>query len=269
MIIGNIKNPYINNISNQQLKKVVSNKNIISNTKNSSSEEIMKQKIRNMNTQLALSQNSEQQIEIGMSTLQEKEVGLDNIKDIGNQLKELSKQYTSSDLSENDKSKIEKQAEELLNNLGSLMNQKEENNVLGDKTIKLTGSDDKTSVILSKSLNITLDFGKLDDTKPDNTDKTNNDNHFSNNVSVTTLLKNPSIIEERILNPVQKSIEKVDDAKSIVYSNFIKEYSSATSSIDGLFKIGGISAYAKDSKMLQQESIYIRMSALYSHPLNK
>ena len=100
MIIGNIKNPYINNISNQQLKKVVSNKNIISNTKNSSSEEIMKQKIRNMNTQLALSQNSEQQIEIGMSTLQEKEVGLDNIKDIGNQLKELSKQYTSSDLSE-------------------------------------------------------------------------------------------------------------------------------------------------------------------------
>ncbi|MBX4264937.1 hypothetical protein [Clostridium estertheticum] len=269
MIIGNIKNPYINNISNQQLQKVVSNKNIITNNKNLSSEEIMKQKIRNMNTQFALSQNSEQQIEIGMSTLQEKEVGLDNIKDIGNQLKELSKQYASSDLSENDKSKIEKQAEELLNNLGSLMNQKEENNVLGDKTITLTGSDGKTSVILSKSLNITLDFGKLDDTKPNNTDKTNNNKHFSNNVSVSTLLKNPSIIEERILNPVQKSIEKVDDAKSIAYSNFIKEYSSAKSTIDDLFKIGGISAYTKDKKMLQQESIYIRISALYSHPLNK
>ncbi|NNU75257.1 hypothetical protein [Clostridium estertheticum] len=269
MIIRNVKNPYINNISNQQLQKVVSNKNIITNNKNLSSEEIMKQKIRNMNTQLTLSQNSEQQIEIGMSTLQEKEVGLDNIKDIGNQLKELSKQYASSDLSENDKSKIEKQAEELLNNLGSLMNQKEENNVLGDKTITLTGSDGKTSVILSKSLNITLDFGKLDDTKPNNTDKTNNDKHLSNNVSVSTLLKNPSIIEERILNPVQKSIEKVDDAKSIAYNNFIKEYSSAKSSIDGLFKIGGINAYTKDSKMLQQESIYIRMSALYAHPLNK
>ncbi|MCB2358125.1 hypothetical protein [Clostridium estertheticum] len=269
MIIGNVKNPYINNINNQQLQKVVSNKNIITNNKNSSSEEIMKQKIRNMNTQLTLSQNSEEQIESRMSTLQEKEVGLDSIKDIGNQLKELSKQYASSDLSENDKSKIEKQAAELLNNLGSLMNQKEENNVLGDKTIQLTGSDGKTSVILSKSLNITLDFGKLDDTKPNNTDKTNNDKHFSSNVSVATLLKNPSIIEERILNPVQKSIEKVDDAKSIIYNNFIKEYSSAKGSIDGLFKIGGINAYTKDSKMLQQESIYIRMSALYSHPLNK
>ncbi|MBU3179245.1 hypothetical protein KPL47_23410 [Clostridium estertheticum] len=56
MIIGNVKNPYVNNISNQQLQKVVSNNNIITNAKNLSSEEIMKQKIRNMNSQFALSQ---------------------------------------------------------------------------------------------------------------------------------------------------------------------------------------------------------------------
>ena len=264
MIIGNIKNPYINSSSNQQLRKVLNNNNIITNTKKSSSEEIMKLKIRNMNDQLSLSQNSEQQIESGMSILQEKGVGLNNIKDIGNQLKELSNQYGNPDLSENDKSKIKKQAEKLLDNLGSLMNQKEENNIVGDKTIQLNGSDGKTSVIFSKGLNITLDFGKLDNTKPSNTCETDNDKHFSSNVSVNTLLENPSIIEERILNPVQKTIEKVDDAKSIVYGDFIKEYSLATSSIDGLFKIGGISAYTKDLKMLQQKSMHIRMSALYS-----
>lgn len=114
------------------------------------------------------------------------------------------------------------------------MNQKEENNIVGDKTIQLNGADGKTRVILSKSLNITLDFGKLDDAKPSNKGESDNDKHFSSNVNADTLLGNPSIIGERILNPVQKTIEKVDGAKSIVYGNFMKEYSSATSSIDGL-----------------------------------
>ena len=269
MIIGNIKNPYKNNSINQHLQKVLNNNNIINNIKKSSFEESMKQKIRNMNDQLALSQNSEQQIESGMSILQEKEVGLDNIKDIGNQLKELSKQYANSDLSENDKSKIEKQTGELLNNLGSLMNQNEENNTVGDKIIQLNRSDGKTSVILSKGFNITLDFGKLCDTKPSSTDETDNDMHFSSKISIDDLLENSSIIEERILNPVQKAIEKVDASKSIVYGDFMKEYSSATSLIDVLSKIGGISAYTKDSKMLQQKSMYITISALYSQPLNK
>ena len=117
MIIGNFNNPYINNSSNQQLQKVLNNKNSITNSKKISSDELIKQKIRNMNDQLTVSQNSEQQIESGMSILQKKEVGLDDIKNIGNQLKELSKQYTNYDLSEDEKSKIEKQAGKLLNNL--------------------------------------------------------------------------------------------------------------------------------------------------------
>ena len=269
MIIGNIKNPYINNSNNQQLKKLLNNNNIIINSKKLSSEEIMKQKIRDMNNQLSLSQNLEQQTESGMSTLKEKEIGLDNIKDIGNKLKELSKQYTHFDLSEDDKSKIEKQTGELLNSLGSIINQNAENNIVGEKTIQLNDTDGKSNIILSKGFNITLDFGKPHDIKPSNTVKPDNDNHFLSNVTVSDLLENPSIIEERILNPVQMAIEKVDSSKSIIYSKFIKEYSLSTSSIDGLFKLGGISSYIKDSKMLQQQSLYIRMSELYSHPLNK
>ncbi|MGV8981458.1 hypothetical protein [Clostridium sp.] len=265
MIIGNIKNPYININNNQQLQKVLNNNNIFTSNKKLSSEELIKQKIRNMNTQLTLSQNSEQQIQSGMSILQEKEVGLNNIKDIGDQLRELSNQYAKSDLSENDKSQIEKQARELLSNLGSLMNQNEEKNIVGNKTIQISDSDGKTRIILSKGIDITLDSGKADHIKPNNTDKTDDSKHFSINVSVESLLKNPSIIEERILNPVQKAIGKIDDAKSIVYGDFIKEYTLATSSIDGLFKIGGISAYTNDSKMLQQKSLSITIFALYSN----
>ncbi len=263
MIIGNITNPYINNSKNQQLQKVLNN-NIITNNKNAILDEPMKQKIRNMNSQLSRSNNSEQQSQSGMSILQEKKVGLDNIQDIGDQLKELSKQYANSDASENDKSEIEKKAEELLNNLGSLMNQNKENNIVGDKIIERKNSDGKTGIILSKGIDITLDYGKLDATKPNNTDKVDS-KHFSSNVSVDTLLKNPSIIEERILNPVQNAIEKVDASKSIVYGDFMKEYSLATDSINGLFKIGGISPYTKDSKMLNQKLMYISISALYSN----
>jgi len=264
MIIENITNPCINNNKNQQLQKVLNN-NIITKNKNASLDEFMKQKIKNMNSQLSRSKNSEQQSQSGMSILQEKKVGLDNIKDISNQLKELSKQYANSDPNKNDKSEIEKKAEELLNNLGSLINQNEENNIVGDKIIQRKSSDGKSSVILSKGLDITLDFGKLDNTKPITI---SDDNHFSSNVSVETLLKNPSIIEERILNPVQKSIEKIGDAKSIVYGDFMEEYSLATSSIDGLFKIGGISPYTKDKKMLQQTSMYIAISVLYFNSLD-
>jgi|GEM_PF-4327435 len=264
MIIGNITNSCVNNSKNQQLQKELNN-NVITKNKNASLDDLMKQKIRNMNSQLARSKNSEQQSQSGMSILQEKKVGLDNIKDISDQLKELSKQYANSDTSENDKSEIEKKAEELLKNLGSLMNQNEENNIVGDKIIQRKSSDGKSSVILSKGLDITLDSGKLDNTKPSNI---SDDKHFSSNVSVETLLKNPSIIEDRILNPVQKAIEKIGDAKSIVYGDFMKEYSLATSSIDGLFKIGGISPYTKDLKMLQQTSMYIAISALYSNSLD-
>lgn len=265
MIIGNITNPCINDSKNKQLQKALNN-NIITKNKNVSLDELMKQKIRNMNSQLARSKNSEQQSQSGMSILQEKKVGLDNIKDISDQLKELSKQYVNSDLSKNDKSEIKKKAEKLLNKMGSIMNQNEENNIVGDKIIQRKSSDGKSNVILSKGLDIILDSGKLDNAKPSNI---SDDKHFSSNVSVENLLKNPSIIEERILNPVQKAIEKIGDAKSVLYGDFMKEYTLATSSIDGLFKIGGISSYTKDKKMLQQTSMYIDISALYSHPLNK
>lgn len=274
MIIGNVnsyaKNPYINNSNYKQLQKILNSNNKIATLEkkeaNKNPEDLIKQKVKSMNTLLMVIQNSQQQIQSGMSILQEKKIGLDNINDIGDQLKELAKLYKKSDLSESDKSEIEKKAGDLLNNLGNIMNKNktQKNNIVGDKIIQLSGSDGNTSTIISEGINIDLDFGKLVDTKVSSTGEKDDDKHFSSNVSIKTLLENPSIIDERISKPVQKSIEKVDSSKSILYSNFMKEYISATSSIDELFKKGGISAYAKDVKILQQKSMYIAVSVLYS-----
>ncbi|SFC97547.1 hypothetical protein [Clostridium uliginosum] len=111
MIIENrnsyLKNPYINNSNYTQLKKVLNNKNKIATAEkksvNLSPEDLIKKKIKALNNQLNYIENSEQQLQIGMSVLHQKETGLNNITDIGNQLTELSSQYKKSDLSEKDK----------------------------------------------------------------------------------------------------------------------------------------------------------------------
>jgi len=274
MIIGNVnsysKNPYINNSNYKQLQKVLnSNYKIATLEKkeaNKNPEDLIKQKVKSMNTLLMVIQNSQQQIQSGMSILQEKKVGLDKINDISDQLKELAKIYKKSDLSKSDKLEIEKKAGDLLNNLGNIMNQNktEKNNIVGDKIIQLNGSDGNTSTIKSEGVNIELDFGKLVDVKVSSIIEKDDDKHFFSNVNIKTLLENPSIIDERISKPVQDNIEKVNSSKSILYNNFMKEYTSATSSIDELFKICGISAYAKDIKILQQKSMYVSVCASYS-----
>jgi vacuolar-type H+-ATPase subunit I/STV1 len=266
MIIRNTnfysRNSFINNINSNQSKNNSQIANVVKKNVNQSPKDITDQKIKIMNAQLTNVENSEHQLKNGMSVLKEKELGLNKISDIGNQLKELSKQYKNSYSTEIDKSKIEDKAKDLLNNLEDLMNKNktEENNIVGDKLLKLTDSEGNTNIIFSKGIDITLDFDKVNNT---NITTTKDVNHFSSNVSVKTLLENPSIIEKRILNPVQTATKDINESKSIVYSSFIKEYSSAKDSIDELFKIGGMSKYIKDKKMNQQKSMYDEISKLY------
>ena len=213
MIIGNrnsyLKNPYVNNNNYTQQNKVLNNNNKIATAEKKSvslsPDIITKKKIKALKNQLNDIETSEQQLQSGMSTLHQKETGLNNITDIGNQLTELSKQYKKSDLSEKDKLEIEKKADELINNLGRLMNDNktEENNIVGNKKIQLNSSDGKSTTILSKGIDITLDLDKVDKTKLNNP---KDDKHFSSNVSVKTLLENHSIIQERMLNPVQSDV---------------------------------------------------------------
>lgn len=252
MIIGNtnsyLKNLYVHSSNNKFA--TIENKKVNTNPKDD-----INQQIKRIKTQLSIVQNSEEEIQSRMLVLQEKKTGLNNINDIGNQLKDLAEKYKKSDLNENDKYNIEKKASDLLKNLDSIINT--DNSSVGDKIIKLTGSDGKSNIIYSKGIDITLDSGKIDDTKPINA---KDYKHFSSNVDIKTLLKDSSIIEERISKPVQTIISSVHDSQSIVYNSFMKEYLSATDSIDKLFNMGGISAYERDLKMFNQTSMYISMS---------
>lgn len=234
-------------------------------------DELMKQKITNMKMQLAISQDSEQNIQNGMSILQEKETSLSAIQEVGNELRELSEQYKNPNLNDKDKGDIEKQAEKLLNGLANLMNKsKEQNNAIADSVIPIKDSDGKYDIILSSSFNITLDTGSVDNDQLKEKDEKNmfNNKHFESKISVKTLLKKTSIIEERILKPVQKAIKDVNDKKNHVYTKFMDEYSESIISINKLFNLGGISEYEKDAKLQMQQSIYDNAYALEFQSLN-
>lgn len=270
MIIGNVnlylKNQDMNNSNYKQTQKVINSNNKISNIdkKNSTPhlDKLMMKKITNLKQELRDINNSEDEFRNGMSVLKDKEKGLNEISDTGNKLKELAKQYNKDGLSEDDKREIEKQANELLDNLGKLMNKsiQEESSSVGDKAIKMTDSDGKTSFILSRGIDITLEFKKADDTK---SVKKEDNKHFSNKVSTKALLENPSIIDECMLKPVENVVKEVKDSKSDIYHKFRRENDLATESIEKLFKVGGIDADQKEGMLKQQQKLYFEVSAMY------
>lgn len=259
-----------NNVNKQQSLKVLNSNKIATISKtdicHQKSTDFMKQKMKHLIDKLRISQSSEFQAQRGMSFLQQKDICLDKVRGAGDKLKELSEQYKSSDLSEEDKVKLEKQAEKLLKGIDNLMNNNNSvyHGTIDYKSIPITSSDVETSIVLSKSFNITLEPGKLDDPKLSNAEKIDipSDKHFKSNVSTKVLLDNTSIIEERILKPVEKAIEDVDSAKSEIYHKFTDAYGSATDSIKELFKSGEISIYKSNQEMKFQQSLYSAISSL-------
>lgn len=215
---------------------------------------------------LDISEKSELDTQTGMSFLCEKKTCLDTIDTIGCKLKELSKQYTDSSSTQEDKNKIKAQAEKLLNHLDKLMNSNKSGNdsTIDCKTIPIQDTNGKTSILLSKPIYITLESTQLDSNNLNNTSNKNswNDEHFKNKLDTKFLLENTSIIDEKILKPIEKAIEDVDNDKSQLYHTFLDAHSSATSAINRLFELGNMSLYKRNSNMKFQQSLYDSISSL-------
>lgn len=286
MIIKNIHSYTQNNISllkgssnilnAQHSSKSINNNKLFTpnkiNTNSQNQKDVINKKIELLLYKLRASQLSESEAQSGMFFLQQKEICLEKIHGAGNELNELSKQYKNSNLTKEDKEKIEKQAEKLLKGIDKLMNNKKsgDNDLMDCKSISIKDSNGQTNIILSESFNITLEPVKLEDVKLSCTDKVDilDDTHFKSKVSTKTLLENTSIIEEKLLKPVQKAIEDVDSAKSDIFDKFTCAYSSATASINELFESGKLSEYIKIQQLDIQKSLYFCISSLRAQSLN-
>jgi BMFP domain-containing protein YqiC len=260
--VNNIHNKNILNTNNSSIGSKKDNEIPHSNNVNKTITPEMKRLIQ----KLDLSEKSEMDTQTGMSFLNQKKTCLNTIDTIGCKLKELSKQYTDSSSTEEDKNKIEEQAEKLLNHLDKLMNSNisENDSTIDCKTIPIQDTTGKTSILLSKPIYITLEATESNSNNMNNKsekDSSNND-HFKNKLSTKSLLENASIIDEKILNPIQKAIEDVDKDKSQLYHTFLDAHSSATSTINRLFELGNMSLFKRNSNLKFQQSLYDSVSSL-------
>jgi hypothetical protein len=223
-------------------------------------------KIKLLTDELHISVEGETQVQSGMSFLQEKDTCLCTIKAAGEKLEELSKQYKSSTLSEEDKLKIEGQAEKILKGINHLMDQNssKSNSTIDFKTISVTDSKGNVSTVSSESFSLTLEPENLKDTNLSDTTEKNafSSSHFKNNISTKTLLENTSIIEDQLLTPTKKAIEDVHTAKSTIYHTFVDDYGTAKFSIKKLHDLGQIDDFIAQLKLKFQDSLCSSISAL-------
>lgn len=207
--------------------------NVINNSANKL-DETLKKKIEVISQQLRFTVSSQEHIQDEMSYLQKKELDLNNIKEIGLEIKNLSEEYKDSKLSDEEKDKIKNRTSDLLKELESIVKVSKFKgySTMSEKVIKL----DNDTVITSSSFKISLSF--------ENDENLLNKN-FENKLSVEDIFEKPLIIEEKIINPANKALDEVVDDKSGVYNKFLGERSKAMNYIEDLFNIGGISERMK------------------------
>lgn len=263
-----------NNPNNQQLQKILSGNNEIPTIekRNNNIQPTQDQKMEQLKMQLNAGQAIETSLQNGMSSLQEKDIGLDKIKSAGERLKELSNLYKDSKISEEDKKEVFKEAEALVKGIENLMNNTKpgETNVVGNSDIAIQRADGGIGILSTKGLEISLDFGKLeeDDLNGLPTMKVGEDKPFESRVSIEALLKSPSIIDERLLKPVNDVMQDVGKAKDYVFSRFVEQFSLVENSIDKLFESGGISEFSKNLKKLNHQMVYDAISSMRSQSSN-
>lgn len=263
-----------NNPNNQQLQKILSGNNEIPTIekRNNNIQPTQDKKMEQLKMQLNAGQAIETSLQNGMSSLQEKDIGLDKIKSAGERLKELSNLYKDSKISEEDKKEVFKEAEALVKGIENLMNNTKpgETNVVGNSDIAIQRADGGMGILSTKGLEISLDFGKLeeDDLNGLAKMKVGEDKPFESRVSIEALLKSPSIIDERLLKPVNDVMQDVGKAKDYVFSRFVEQFSLVENSIDKLFESGGISEFSKNLKKLNHQMVYDAISSMRSQSSN-
>lgn len=225
------------------IKNISSLTNVMNNSVHKL-DETLKKKVEFMSQQLRFTISTQEKIQDEMSYLQQKEVDLNSIKKIGLEIKKLSEDYKDFKLSDEEKDKVKSRTSDLLKEVESIVNVSKFKgySTMSEKVIKL-GED---TVVTSSSFKIILSFEKEENLPNKN---------FENKLRVEDILEKPFVIEEKIINPVNKALDEVNDNKSRVYNKFLGEHSKAMNYIEDLFNIGGISGYMKDIYEKSQNSL--------------
>lgn len=197
-----LKSSFLTSYRNQN-KKLSSIGNTALNAQTSMSDTL---KIHQLKIQLSQAQTAEGHIQEGVSFLQEKNKAVNSLKDMSQELKKLSAKYNSDGITDADKQAIEKQANEIINNMNSILN-----STFGDKSvfqkqqISVETSHGSNIIINLKSFDISIDSDINKDNKKDNSKGF----HIEGKLNIENILEDTNRIENNLIKPLDKYSDNI------------------------------------------------------------
>lgn len=211
------------------------------------------------------SQLAESKLQNAMSYLLKREKHLDYIVEISNELKELSLKYSNLHLRKQEKLEIETKTTGLLRNIDALMNlgKFDEDNLMDEKIMIIRCSNGNKKIVVSNPIYIILNINETEDSN-----NTSKNKYFECKISIESLLKDSSIIEDKILKPINKELQNIFKDKAFLYNIFSTEYQIAIDSINELFSTDNIGEGMKDILTKIQNSSLSSIGGIHFKPNN-
>lgn len=171
------------------------------NSQNSRADTLQIDELRD---ELSKAQTSEKHIQEGVSFLQEKNKAVNSLQDMSQKLKEISSEYNSGKLTNEDKKAAEKQANEIISYMNSVVNSNFGDNTKEDQ-INVETNHGSDIVVDLKSFDISIDS----DTGKDNKKNSDEKFHIEGKLGIRDILKDTNRIEDNLIKPLDKYSDNI------------------------------------------------------------
>jgi flagellin-like hook-associated protein FlgL len=235
MLYNNKKIYNKNSTTNSIVKK-------INSKSNSNSDDL---KISSLKSELLSAQSAEQNIQKGLSFLQEKNLAASSLEIMGEKLKDLSVKYNNSNLTDDQKASIEKESEKVLNTMNTIMDTNfNKKDGFSNTTVDIESTNNLKLILPTKVLNINMDTSKYKSSENTNK-KSDTITHIEGNLDIKDVLKDTDRISKKVLNPLHDYINDVRNKMLDLGNNANYEDMLVNSSVNDLYNMGAIDKYTK------------------------
>lgn len=179
--------------------------------------------VNELEAELSKAQTSEKHIQEGVSFLQDENKAVNSLKDMSQKLKQISSEYNSGKLTDEDKKAAEKQANEIISYMNSVVNSTFGDNTFRENQINVETNHGSDIVIDLKPFDISIDSDVDKDNKRKNSDEKF---HIEGKLGITDILKDTSRIENNLIKPLDKYSDNIKSqigglADDAMYQNMV------------------------------------------------
>lgn len=202
-------------------------------------------KIEHLKYNLYANIRSQEILQDSMTYLDEKEENLTKLKNLGNNILELSNQYSKASPYTEDRNRIVTATDTILQEIEYISGK------IDSKSIDIISSTGRNGVLYSESLKIMLTRYPY-----------SSDSNFINGYKTEEILATSAIIKDSIVTPVNTLIDQCQNYKSSLYNQFLEENSISQYNTNNLYKQKNISYYMWNNLIKIQESLLETVTSL-------